>query len=351
MNMRINNWHAANLTKFEAPNPSLLSKILILRFSSIGDIVLTSPVIRCLKEQLPGVEIHYLTKKNFKSVLENHPLIDKLWTTDGSLEDVVDDLRAEHFDYIIDLHKNLRSLKLKRRLKVKSFSFKKLNVEKWMLVKLHINRMPALHIVDRYLDSLSFFQVKNDNKGLDFYSEENAKLILDKLPASHKNGFIAIAIGAQHTTKMMPSEKIARIIKKLNFPVVLLGGKEDKTRGAQIEMAVGALVWNTCGQFSLGQSAELLRASKVVLTHDTGLMHIAAAFKKPIVSIWGNTVPEFGMTPYLPLQNELSTILEVKNLSCRPCSKIGFDKCPKGHFNCIRNIENDDVVNAIKSYL
>jgi ADP-heptose:LPS heptosyltransferase len=328
-----------------------LSKFLILRFSSIGDIVLTSPVIRCIKEQVPNAEIHFLTKKNFSAVLKHHPQIDNLWLTDGSLEDVVDDLKAEKFDYIIDLHNNLRSVKLKRKLKVKSFSFKKLNIQKWMLVNLHIDRMPKLHIVDRYLDTVSGFDVKNDLKGLDFYSEPGAEDVLEKIPESHRKGFVAIAIGAQHTTKMMPSDKIIRVIKALNYPVVLLGGKEDKIRSKQIEMGVMDKVWNACGQLTLGESAQIVKTARVVLTHDTGLMHIAAAFHKPVVSVWGNTVPEFGMTPYFPQKQSLSRIIEVKNLKCRPCSKIGYDRCPKGHFNCMSQIENAEIVNAIKSFL
>lgn len=328
-----------------------MPKFLILRFSSIGDIVLTSPVIRCLKEQVADAEVHFLTKKSFASVLLHHPQVDKVWTTDGSLEDVVDQLKAERFDFIIDLHNNLRSIKLKRQLKAKSFSFRKLNIQKWLLVNFKVDKMPRIHIVDRYLEAVQKFQVKNDGKGLDFYPEPGAVKVLEQLPETHKNGFVAIAIGAQHTTKMMPSDKIARVIKALKYPVVLLGGKEDEIRGKQIEMGATGDIWNAIGQFTLGESAEVLRAAKVVLTHDTGLMHIAAAFQKPIVSVWGNTVPEFGMSPYLPKNPELSKIMEVKGLPCRPCSKIGFDRCPKGHFNCMSNIENSEIVNAIRAFL
>lgn len=300
---------------------------------------------------MPNAEIHFLTKKNYTSLLKYHPQIDKLWSTDGTLDDVMDELKAENFDYIVDLHNNLRSIKIKRKLKAKSFSFKKLNIQKWMLVNMHIDRMPKMHIVDRYLETVLSFGVKNDLKGLDFFSEPGAENVLDKLPETHQKGFVAIAIGAQHTTKMMPSDKIIRVIKALNYPVVLLGGKEDKIRSKQIEMGVMENVWNACGQLSLGESAQIVKAAKVVLTHDTGLMHIAAAFHKPIVSVWGNTVPEFGMTPYLPQNINLSKMIEVKNLKCRPCSKIGFDKCPKGHFNCMSQIDHADITNAIKYFL
>ncbi|MBL7923962.1 MAG: glycosyltransferase family 9 protein [Bacteroidia bacterium] len=349
--MGVDDLHAANLIKFEASNSQHLPKFLLVRFSSIGDIVLCSPVIRCLSEQVPEAEVHFLTRSPYKMVLEHHPLLNKVLYTDGSLDDVAEALKAEQYDYIIDLHHNLRSLKLKRMLKVPSFSFRKLNIEKWLLVNLHINRMPSLHIVDRYLETLRSFGVQNDHRGLDFYPEPGAEKVMARLPESHQQGFVAIAIGAQHSTKMMPSEKIGRIVKGLGRPVVLLGGKEDRTRGMQVEMAAGELVWNACGHTTLGESAILLRESLAVLTHDTGLMHIAAAYKKPIVSVWGNTVPAFGMYPYLPGHAELSGIMEVNDLSCRPCSKIGYDKCPKGHFQCMRGIDDERIVSALKRFL
>ena len=118
-------------------------------------------------------------------------------------------------------------------------------------------------------------------------------------------------------------------------------------RGELISTSIGATIFNACGLFKLNESASLLQQSKLVITHDTGLMHIAAAFKKPIVSLWGNTVPEFGMTPYLPENERLSKIIEIKNLSCRPCSKIGYSKCPKGHFNCMNLIKEADIKNAV----
>ncbi len=328
-----------------------MPKFLLIRFSSIGDIVLTSPVIRCLKEQVPGAEVHYLTRSNFSTVLQHDPHLKKLWTTDGSLDDVMEGLLAEKFDFIIDLHHNLRTLKVKRALGVKAFSFRKLNLEKWLLVNLHIDRLPKIHIVDRYLETLKEFNVTNDTEGLRFYPGPGDENVLEKLPLSHRNGFVAIAIGAQHTTKMMPSEKISRVIKLLNCPVVLLGGKEEKIRGKQIEMAVNTPVWNVCGQTTLGESAEIIRAAKVLLTHDSGLMHIGAAFRVPIVSVWGNTVPEFGMTPYFPGRENQTVMLEVSGLKCRPCSKIGFDKCPKGHFQCMRGIPEEKIVEALQSFL
>jgi heptosyltransferase-2 len=331
---------------------SHLAKFLILRFSSIGDIVLTSPVIRCLKQQVKDAEVHFLTRDSYKSTLENNPYIDRLWTTDGSLKDVLPALKAEGFDEIIDLHNNLRTLKIKRALGVPSYSFPKLNIQKWMLVNLHINRMPAIHIVDRYLSTIKHRRVFNDLLGLDYFITTRDVVEVNRLPESHRNGYVAFVIGAKHNTKILTAEKMIHIVKLLNYPVVLLGGKEDRFRGEEIvESGNNGLIFNACGEFKLNESASLLQQAKVVLSHDTGLMHIAAAFQKPIVSVWGNTVPDFGMTPYLPQVPGNSKIMEVSDLSCRPCSKIGYERCPKGHFDCMNLQDEQKIVAAVRSYL
>ena len=131
------------------------------------------------------------------------------------------------------------------------------------------------------------------------------------------------------------------ICKKIDQPIILLGGKEDEEKGKQIKDALGEKIYNACGKYNLNQSASLIKNAAKIITHDTGLMHIAAAFKKEIVSVWGNTVPEFGMYPYLSGTGHegQGMLVEVKNLSCRPCSKIGYAKCPKGHFDCMNKIE------------
>ncbi|WP_276359874.1 glycosyltransferase family 9 protein [Daejeonella sp. H1SJ63] len=317
-------------------------KILVIRFSSIGDIVLTSPVVRCLKTQLEGIELHYLTKKAFEPVLAANPYIDKLHIFDKSLSDCINELKPENFDYVIDLHHNLRTLVIKTKLGIRSSSFDKLNWQKWLLVNLKKNVLPPVHIVDRYLKTVEFLGVKNDNQGLDYFLQKEYEL-KDMLPASHQR-YIAMVIGAQHGTKRLPEEKLTELCSKISFPVVLLGGPEDAERGERIANAAGSQVFNACGKFKLDQSAFLVKMSEKVISHDTGLMHIAAAFNKPVYSIWGNTVPEFGMYPY---KTDESYIFQVNGLNCRPCSKIGHETCPKGHFNCMNKINLDDIITKI----
>lgn len=315
-------------------------KILIIRLSSIGDIVLTSPVVRCLKEQLKDVELHFLTKKAFLPALAGNPYIDKLHFLKDSLSSSIKDLESEKFDHIVDLHHNLRTLLIKTRLGIPSSSFNKLNWKKWLLVNFKKNLMPPVHIVDRYMKTVEFLGVKNDYKGLDYFLTDTHELRL-LLPPSHQE-YIALVIGAQHTTKRLPTEKLTELCRLIQQPVVLLGGPDDVQRGEEIMQAAGKHIFNGCGKFQLDQSAYLIKMAKRVVTHDTGLMHIAAAFKKPILSVWGNTVPEFGMFPYLVKE---SSEFQVKDLPCRPCSKIGFDQCPLKHFKCMNDIDLTNISN------
>lgn len=320
-------------------------KILVVRFSSIGDIVLTTPVVRGLAEQLQA-EVHYVTKEAFRNLLDANPHVRKIHTFKNSISELKENLHAENFDWIIDLHHNLRSLQLKAMLRRPSRSFEKLNWEKWLFVRLKVNRMPSVHIVDRYMETVRHLGVVNDGKGLDFFIDDAAHMLMSDLPPTLQSGFVAVTVGAKFGTKQMPVDKLSSIINRVGKPVALLGGSEDQERAATIKSLIHVPVESFCGQLSLQQSAAVLKLSEAVIAHDTGLMHIASALRKKIFSVWGNTVPELGMYPYLP--DPASEIIEVKNLSCRPCSKIGFETCPKGHFRCMNEI-NEAAFDKLKN--
>ncbi|HSZ72861.1 MAG TPA: glycosyltransferase family 9 protein [Cytophagaceae bacterium] len=309
-----------------------MKKILIIRFSSIGDIVLTTPVIRCVKKQL-DCELHFCTKESFKTILANNPYVDKIHLLKDNIPALIKELQKENFDYVIDLHHNLRTLRVKRALKAPSVSFNKINIPKWLMVQFKINRLPAVHIVDRYMQAVSSLGVENDNEGLDYFIPEKDKVFLSSSGDFKSGNYVAIAMGAQHATKRLPLHKLIELCRNIPSPIILLGGKEDSSTAEQILEALPERrdIFQGCGQFNLNQSASLLEQAKLVVAHDTGLMHMAAAFKKEIWSIWGNTIPGFGMYPYQTHHH----VVEVKGLSCRPCSKIGYKSCPKKHFKCM----------------
>jgi ADP-heptose:LPS heptosyltransferase len=328
-----------------------LPKFLIIRFSSIGDIVLTTPVIRCLKKQAADAEVHFLTKQSFAPIVENNPYVDKVHVLAPGWQSLVKEIKNEKYDYIIDLHHNLRTLRLKQALKIKSYAFDKLNIKKWIYTNLKWNLLPQLHIVDRYIKTVEPFGVKNDGEGLDYFIPAKDEVKQKDIPASHHAGFIGIVIGAAHFTKKLPVEKLKELCSKINHPLVILGGKEDAAAGNEIASADPVKIYNACGKFSINESADLVRKAKLIITHDTGLMHIAAAFKKPIISVWGNTVPEFGMYPYYGNFQIPNSIFQINGLRCRPCSKIGYSKCPKGHFKCMRQISTGEIAESVNQLL
>lgn len=324
-------------------------KILILRFSSIGDIVLTTPVVRCLKKKYPDAEIHYATKNAFKSVLQHNPYINKLHLLGDSFDELTDTLKQEKYDCIIDLHNNQRTLLLKLRLGVKAYSFNKLNIEKWLMVNFKINRLPATHIVDRYLATCAPLGVTNDDEGLDYFLGKEDKVDVATLPEAFHKGYVAWVIGAKQNTKKFPAAKVASAINALTMPVLLLGGKEDTAEAETImqQVKAGVPLFNAAGKYSLNQSASLVQQARLVVANDTGLMHMAAAFKRPLITLWGNTIPQFGMYPYFGKHNVPEQRFQVEGLACRPCSKLGYSACPKGHFRCMNDIDEKRLASAI----
>ena len=323
-------------------------KILVIRFSSIGDMVLTTPVLRCLK-QIAGsnISLHFLTKKKFSGVLQHNPYIDRFHLLDDSLWKIIGELRAEKFDFVVDLHHNQRSSLVRLLLGRPSAAFPKLNIQKWLLTKWGIDRLPRVHIVSRYMKAAMPLGIEDDGKGLDYFIPETARRWPASLPRDINGRYIAFVTGAGHATKRLTDEKIAEVCQSIQRPVVLLGGQEEAEAGERIARASGNNVYNLCGQLSLDGSAWMLQQAGVVIAHDTGLMHIAAALGKPLVSIWGNTVPEFGMYPYMPDQPHKHIIIGVDGLSCRPCSKIGYPQCPKKHFDCMNRITALQICQAV----
>jgi ADP-heptose:LPS heptosyltransferase len=320
-------------------------KILVIRFSSMGDIIYTTPVVRCLKKQIPGVEIHFITKPAFKYIYDNNPYIDKLLLLKPSLLDTINDIKAEGYDHIVDLHNNLRTAIIKLRTGVKSSTFKKQTIRKWLSLKFNLKLVPPVHLVDRYMKTAAGLGVVNDNEPIDYYIKDDHQL--DKLlPQSHQKDYVAFIIGAAHFTKRMPNEKIISLCREIDQPIVLLGGNDVKDNGNIIQQALGNHIYNACGITSLDESVFLVSKATKVIGFDTGLTHIAEAFKVPIVSVWGGTVPELlGVQPYQVKEVLVAGI----DLPCRPCSKFGLPSCPLGHFKCMYDISNEQIAEFVNS--
>ena len=344
-------------------------RLLFIRFSSIGDIVFTTPAIRCAKQQIPGVEIHFLTKAAMKAVTIGNPYIDHFHYFDKDLQATINQLKACKFDYIIDLHKNYRTYQIQKALGVPSLSYEKLSLQKFLLTKLHLNFMPMRHIADRCLDALSSLGVVNDGKGLDYFIPKETTINNSALPASFESGYIALVIGASYSTKKLPVSALQQLCHKIPYPIVLIGGKEDEAEGAAVEAINPIKVWNACGKFNLQESALLVKQSRTVISHDTGFLYIACAFHKKTVAIWGATSPALQVEPYYPTVQQVNqttlntntapTILNynemyfnaiVPNLPCQPCSNYGTNHCPQGHFACMQQQDLQSIADKAIAY-
>lgn len=313
-------------------------KILIIRFSSIGDIVLTTPIIRCVKIQMK-VEVHFLTKPEFSHIVNNNPFIDKVHLTHPSVKKSLESLQGEKFDLVIDLQKNLKSFRIKKGLNSTEISFDKLNVKKWMFVNFKINKLPQRHLVDRYFDAVNSLKIKDDGQGLDYFILPEDEY--DAIGLVEGIKYQVLVMGANHFTKRIPLDKCIEIIERsASVNTVLLGGNDVIEMANELSEKFPDKTINLCGKIGLGVSAGIIKHAKRIITGDTGLMHIAAALHKEIIVLWGNTTPFFGMYPYFGYKNPATyKNFEVQNLYCRPCSKLGHDACPKGHFKCMMDID------------
>ena len=331
-------------------------KILIIRFSSIGDIVLASPVFRCVKKQLPDVEVHFLTKLSYKIVTAANPYIDKFFYYDDNMDELIVKLKAESYDHVIDLHNNIRSNKIKRSLGSDTYTIDKLTFKKFLLTQLNIDVMPDRHITQRSLDTVLPLGVKDDGGGLDYFIVPQYEVKPDDIPTGHLAGYIVIVIGATYFTKRFPVAKIIELCSKINHPIILLGGKEDVENGKIIAAKETIKIYNACGKFNISESADIVKKAKLVISNDTGMQYIACALKRPVIALWGGTSPALDVEPYYGsnfLNNQQTPVYEnvVLNLTCQPCSKYGLNKCPLDHFNCMEKIDVNDLVERVKRRL
>ena len=320
-----------------------LNKILIIRFSSIGDIVLTTPVIRCLKNQ-HNCSIHFLTKFKYKELLEHNPYIEKIFSIKNSSSEVVDNLKKENYNYIIDLHNNFRSFILKQKLRVKHDTVYKESFERFLFIKTGIKLIKNNHVVDRYFKTFKKLSISNDGQGLDYFINSKINYHSKNLYSKFKK-YIVWVIGGTYSQKKISKTNILNICDKIGFPIIFIGGKNEFEAGEYIvSNRINGESINYCGKLNFDQSALLIKKSSLVLSNDTGFMHISAAFNKKIISFWGCTKPVLGMFPYVSEEN---SFMFIANPNKRPCSKHG-GSCRYNKEGCINYINVEDVVKTIK---
>lgn len=313
-------------------------KILVIRLSSIGDIVLTTPVIRCLKSQL-NAEVDFLTKKKYREVLVSNTNVSRVLVF-GEISK--GELRAHNYDCVIDLQNNFRSFMLRLFLPFKSYVFPKNNFKRLLLIYFGVNILND-HIVDRYFKTVIRLNVYNDNIGVDYIARSVPNKRFD-----FAQDYICWSLGASYENKKLSYNQMFNIISKLKTPVLLIGGVEEKDISKKILSNINRQnVFDFCGELSVAESAYLMQKSKLNLTNDTGMMHIASAFNAPIISFWGCTRPELGFSPYLPNAGSVNLIAPTSD---RPCSKHG-KRCKIQANGCIKEIDEEVVLKTIKRLL
>ena len=329
------------------PNSSP-KRILIIRFSSIGDIVLTFTVASTIKSLYPHCKIDFVTKPQFKELLNACPDLDTIYTLTGTVAQLRKEIDFNQYDAILDLHHNLRSRILLGFQFCKVYRFPKNNIEKWLLTTFKTRPKIIRHVTERYLETLSAY-TKAPIVGIApaYRVPDASKIDIKETFQVEPSKYVAVAIGAQFATKRMPTDLLVELIQKINLPVLLLGAKEDQLTANEIlEQCTSNIIFSAVGTATIHESAWLVKNAKALLTHDTGLMHIGASFEVPLHVIWGNTTRDFGMYPYRVEQEQVFNY-EVSGLSCRPCSKIGHQSCPKGHFSCMRQQDLVAIAHAI----
>ncbi|MCW8805463.1 MAG: glycosyltransferase family 9 protein [Ignavibacteriaceae bacterium] len=323
---------------------SELKKILIIRLSSMGDILLTTPLIRSIKRQNPEVQIDFVLKEEFIELVKNNPnLTDIHVYSKQSFEKqiLINTLISNNYEIVIDLQNNIRSKEITKQMQCQTFLFKKNDVKKFLLVNFKINRLKnAPPIPVRYAEAAG---INLDDEGLDIFTDNVADSSLDL-----NEKYIGLCPGAKHFSKRWPKEYFIELGKQLEnsgYKVVLFGGLNEEELMGEIANHLSSPL-SLCGD-SILQSAADMKMCKAIYTNDSGAMHLACAVKVPVIAFFGSTVKEFGFFPYKANSIEL----DVENLPCRPCTHIGRKSCPLIHFKCMKDIRPDLAFSSLNRLL
>lgn len=326
-------------------NNPLQKRILIIRFSSLGDVLLTTPFLRALKTLYPESCIDFVVRKEYADALRLNPNINNLYEFSKNEKNSIlrQNLINKNYDLVFDLQNNLRSRRLALLVGNKKYSFKKPTFKKLMLAKFKINLYrKVISIPSMYASS--YPGLKLDDYGIDLFLPVNIKTKIDK-----ERKIIGFCPGAKHYTKRWPISYFQELGKKLiseGYQVVIFGGKDDKEICSTLAEDVPGII-NLCNDNNLFQTAADMKECELIICNDSGLMHVASAVEKPIIVLFGSSVKEFGFSPY----KSKNIILENISINCRPCSHIGKKKCPRRHFKCMMELTPSIVFNNLKTIL
>jgi len=323
-------------------NLAKVKKILVIRLSSLGDILLTTPLLRSIKKLYPNINIDFILKEEYEDLLINNPNVEKIFKYDKSKlgkQILVNTIISQNYELVIDLQNNIRSWEFTRILKCPVFKFKKRHLDKFLLVYFKINKIKdAPPIPVRYANAFDMFKL--DSYGLDFKTDNQPN---EQLQTDEK--FIGMCPGAKHFTKRWHKgyyTELGKLLESNKYKIVLLGGKNDQDLCDEIAKELSNPI-NLCKENDVMQTAADMMMCKVVYCNDSGLMHLATAVNVPVIAFFGSTVMELGFFPY----KSKNLVLQNDRLLCRPCTHIGKKSCPQKHFSCMLEITPEDAFNSI----
>jgi heptosyltransferase-2 len=344
----------------------LINKALVIRLSSIGDIILASPLIRAFHKRFPNAQIDFAVKIEFAELLLHHPFLTTIHRIDtrtgfSGLRKIKQSIKSVGYDLVIDIHDNFRSKYLRSRLGTEVASVNKRKLEGFLLTKFKVHTYKGIiPVAERYLETAKKFTVIDDGEGLEvFVAQDTRARVIDKLKnlgiensfSVDRNKVIGFCPNAKHNTKMWPREyfmQLGRLLQeKHGARIFLFGGTSDVQHCREVLLGLNGQAVNLAGELSIMETAAAMDVCDVIVTNDTGLMHLAAARRRKIVAIFGPTVQEFGFFPY----RANSIVLEKRDLKCRPCSHIGTAECPKKHFRCMIDIRVADALSSVERLL
>lgn len=312
----------------------------------MGDILLTTPLLRTLRKYNEGIKIDFVLREQYQDTLRFNPHVwDLMLYKKPDNKDLFTSLKAKKYDLIVDLQNNMRSKELVKKLNAPVLKFHKRSIDKFLLVNFKVNRLKnAPQIPLRYAASIPGLTL--DDEGLELFLPAG-EMEFGKFEPGEK--YIGLCPGSRHFTKMWPPEyfvELGVLLSSEGYKVLLFGGRSDREICSRISASIPDSA-DLSNEDDLFATASGMKACSAVICNDSGMMHTACAVRTPVIALFGSTVREFGFAPY----NNKNLILENNSLSCRPCSHIGRDKCPLGHFKCMREITPATVLNNVKTML
>ncbi len=333
------------VTRYSLPI-TVTPKILILRLSSLGDIVLTTPLLVALREKYPESRIDLVIASEYETLAQVLPAVSRVHVFNkrsgfSGLLALRNQLREEKYDYVLDVHDVLRTKILRQGLGKHVSVIDKRTFKRWLLVKFKYDLLKGEpDVIGRYFEAAKKLGITDDGRA-------------PTLKATHVRDpkRIAIAPSARHWNKRWPVEHFQRLGNTLlekGYELTFYGSRAEIALIEEIRKGLhNGKHRSLAGELDLTDAAHSLAKCSAAITNDSGLLHVAEAVGTPVVALFGPTVKQFGFAP----RAASAVVLEVEGLYCRPCTAIGSSECPEKHFRCMREVGPEQVVVALHTVI